>query len=193
MNVVPGMLRSWRARKRYGLRSVGASHRGAHVGRVTLLLLLMTTGFVLLQASPRVNAAATSTLNPIQAENQLPGSTGWQFDVDGTGTPLKATHHEIEGYASLTSVNQGSQISFMVNLSSNAQYVMDVYRMGYYPTGTNPDGSPCVGACGGRFMQEIGPLNGTVQAACPTSTVAATFGMIECSWPAAYTLSVPTT
>ncbi|HEX8997896.1 MAG TPA: choice-of-anchor D domain-containing protein [Ktedonobacterales bacterium] len=157
------------------------------------LLFFVISGLVFVQAPQVAKAAASATLNPIQTENQQPGSTGWQFDVDSTGTPLKATHHEIEGYASLTSVNQGSQISFMVNLSSNAQYVMDIYRMGYYPSGTNPDGSPCVGACGGRFMQEVGPLNGTPQPGCPTSTASATLNMIECNWAAAYTLAVPTT
>ncbi|HZC06970.1 MAG TPA: N,N-dimethylformamidase beta subunit family domain-containing protein, partial [Ktedonobacterales bacterium] len=158
-----------------------------------MLLALISVGFVFIQTPQVAKAAAAATLNPIQAENQQPGSTGWQFDLDSTGTPVKATKHQIEGYASLTSVNQGGQISFMVNLSSNAQYVMDFYRMGYYPTGTNPDGSACVGACGGRFMQEVGPLNGTVQANCPTSTATATLNMTECNWPAAYTLTVPTT
>ena len=85
-------------------------------------------------------------------ENQQQGTTSWQFTVDH-----KAQNHEIEGYASLTSVNKGGQISFMVSLSSSAQYTMDVYRMGWYPQGTNPDGSSCAPSCGGRLMLHVGP------------------------------------
>ena len=62
----------------------------------------------------------------------------------------KALNQEIEGYASKTSVNKGSSIDLMVNLSTNStQYTMDIYRMGWYPTGTNPDGSSCAPSCGG--------------------------------------------
>src|SRR5205823_4315052 len=114
--------------------------------------------------------------NPIVAENQQPGSTGWQFDYDSRGNPLKATSHEIEGYASLTSVNKGGQVAFKVSLSSSAQYTMDIYRMGYYPTGTNPDGSACAGPCGGRLLQHVGPLSGVTQPACPTTTTTTNFG-----------------
>jgi len=51
---------------------------------------------------------AQQTSNPIQTENALPGTTDW-------GLTNPAANHEIEGYASATSVNRGSQISFFVN------------------------------------------------------------------------------
>src|SRR5438105_1179779 len=130
--------------------------------------------------------------NPITIENQQPGSTGWHFEETAQGVSLKATNHEIEGYASLTSVNKGASISFMVSLSSSAQYTMDIYRMGYYPTGTNPNGTACSGPCGGRLMQHVGPLNGTKQATCPTTTTTTNLGLTECQWAVAYTLTVPT-
>jgi hypothetical protein len=142
-------------------------------------------GLVSLTMPAKIAHAASS--NPIVTENQQPGTTSWQFDNYN-----KATHHEIEGYASLTSVNQGSQISFMVSLSATAQYTMNIYRMGYYFTGTNPDGSVCTG-CGGRLMQSIGPLTGSTRPACPTTTSGADFGMVECQWTPSYTLTVPTT
>src|SRR4051794_31771952 len=122
---------------------------------------------------------ATTAANPIVLENQQQGTTSWQFTNFN-----KAQAHEIEGYASLTSVNKGGSISFMVSLSSSAQYTMDFYRMGWYPTGTNPDGSSCAPSCGGRLMLHVGPLNGVKQAACPrtTSSTSPDFGMTECSW-----------
>src|SRR4051812_42282235 len=131
----------------------------------------------------------TAAPNAIVLENQQPGTTSWRFTDFN-----KAEHHEIEGYASLTSVNKGGQIDFMVSLSSSAQYTMDVYRMGWYPTGTNPDGSSCAPSCGGRLMLHVGPLNGTTQPACPrvSSSTDPNFGLTECQWAPSYTLTVPT-
>ena len=158
--------------------------RTALVASLALVMGLLPTVLV-----PPVAQAAP---NAIVTENVQPGTTSWQFDYDGAGSPRKAENHEIEGYASLTSVNKGAQISLMVSLSSAAQYTMDVYRMGNYPTGTNPDGSACVGPCGGRLMQRIGPLAGGLQAACPTTTTAVDFGKVECAWTPSHTLTVPT-
>src|SRR2546421_5146974 len=160
---------------------------------LTAVLTVTALPYSITHFAPLAPKRALAASNPITIENAQPGSTGWQFDTDSTGGPLQAANHEIEGYASATSVNKGNQISFMVSLSSSAQYTMNIYRMGYYPTGTNPDGSACVGPCGGRFMQKIGPLNGTKQAACPTTTTTTNFGLIECNWAVAYTLTVPTT
>ena len=149
------------------------------------IVLLLSAGAAFIPVQPNIARAAGS--NPIVLENQQSGTTSWQFDNFN-----KESHHQIEGYAALTSVSQGSQISFMVSLSATAQYTMDIYRMGYYPHGTNPDGSQC-SPCGGRLMQHIGPLTGSPQAACPITTSGADFGMIECQWNASYTLTVLST
>ena len=152
---------------------------------VLVVVLLLSMGAVFFPMRQHVTRAASA--NPIVLENQQPGTTSWQFDNFN-----KASHHEIEGYASLTSVSQGSQISFMISLSANAQYTMDIYRMGYYANGTNPDGSPC-SPCGGRLMQHVNALSGSPQSACPTTTSGVDRGLIECQWNASYTLAVPTT
>jgi hypothetical protein len=170
------------------LKNLGRHWRADGVGtnlRLLVVLLAVGASFTL-SFQHRAAAAPVTPLNPIQLENQQPGSTGWEFDNYN-----KENHHEIEGYASLTSVNQGGQISFMVSLSANAQYKMDIYRMGYYPQGTNPDGSTC-SPCGGRLMQSIGPLSGSKQPTCPTTTSGADFGLTECQWASSYTLTVPT-
>ncbi len=132
--------------------------------------------------------AGGSAANPIVLENQQQGTTSWQFTVDH-----KAQNHEIEGYASLTSVNKGGQISLMVSLSSSAQYTMDIYRMGWYPQG-NESRRLLVRAFVRRtLMLHVGPLNGTHQATCPQVTTQndPAFGLTECSWTPSYTLSVP--
>jgi hypothetical protein len=153
-------------------------------------VILALGGSSLASLTPNKVLAAS---NPIVTENQQPGTTDWQIDYDNLGNPLLAANHEIEGYASSTSVNAGGQISFMVNVSAAAQYTMKIFRMGYYPTGTNADGTTCSGGCGGRLMQTIGPLNGSPQPTCPTTTTTTNFGLIECHWATAYTLTVPTT
>ena len=132
--------------------------------------------------------------NPIVLENQKAGTTAWEISSKPDGTPLMSTAHQIEGYASATSVNQGGQISFMVSLSAAAQFNMDIYRLGAYPTGTNPDGSSCAPSCGGRLMQHIGPLNGTTQPGCPAVADSSSpdYGMIECHWTPSSTITVPT-
>ena len=48
--------------------------------------------------------------NPIQDENAKPGTSAWQLSDP-------APNHEIEGYASLTSVNRGGTIRLFVNTS----------------------------------------------------------------------------
>lgn len=106
--------------------------------------------------------------NVIQTENARPGTTNWQI------TNL-SNNHEIEGYASLTSVNRGGSITFYVN-SSDPNYTLQVYRMGWY------------GGLGGRDMG----INVTLaRQAQPLPTINATTGLIECAWSPSYTLTIP--
>src|SRR5258708_28510414 len=64
------------------------------------------------------------TQNPVQLENAKPGTTSWNLTNS-------ASNHEIEGYASLTSVNAGQQISFYVN-TSDPSFTLTIYRLGWY-------------------------------------------------------------
>src|SRR5438093_6465732 len=86
---------------------------------------------VLIFALFKANAA-----NPIQTENAIPGTTTWQLS-----SPADA--RQIEGYASLTSVNVGGQIKFFVN-TADSTYNLAIYRMGWY------------GGSGGRLLH--GPV-----------------------------------
>ena len=117
-------------------------------------------------------AAAPSAANPIIAENQQPGSSGWlahgPFSNDATG--------QIKGYWSATSVKQNENITLFVSVNPVQTYTVDIYRMGWYQ------------GWGARLRLHLGPLDGATQAACvpdPTS------GLIACGWTPSYTLTVP--
>jgi len=56
--------------------------------------------------------------NMIEDENLHPGTTAWEFTNP-------ASNHEIEGYASLTSVPVGGDIDFFVN-TQDASYALTV-------------------------------------------------------------------
>ncbi len=106
--------------------------------------------------------------NPIQIENQNQGTTSWLITNN-------ANQHEIEGYASLTSVNAGDDISFFVN-TIDPQYTLTIYRLGYY------------GGLGGRQMTQPVTLAGIAQ---PIPTPDPTYGMVECQWTNPYVFAVP--
>ncbi len=109
---------------------------------------------------------AVSAANTIQIENAKPGTTEWQ-------TTNIAYNHEIEGYASLTSINRGGKISFYVNTGAST-YTMDIFRMGWY------------GGAGGRRMLPTIQLPGTQQ---PIPTSDPVTGLIECNWSVSYVLN----
>ena len=103
-------------------------------------------------------------------ENQKPGATDWLLT-------RPAANGEIEGFASLTSVNRGGQINLFVS-TTNATFSLEVFRVGWY------------GGAGAREL--LGPLilNGSVQP--PPVRVAAT-GLTECNWTNPFTLNIPAT
>jgi len=66
------------------------------------------------------------SVNPIVAENQLPGTPQSVWGINGAGDP------SIQGFATDISVNHGQTISFKINDLQSAPYHIDIYRMGYY-------------------------------------------------------------
>jgi hypothetical protein len=119
-------------------------------------------------STPAIPAAAAD--NSVVTENQQPGSSAWQLsktadDING----------QIKGYASATSVLQGSSINIYVSVNPAQSFTIDVYRIGWY------------GGLGGRQRLHAGPITGATQPACPAD---ATTGMIACSWAASYTVAV---
>ena len=107
-------------------------------------------------------------LNEVQIENALPGSPNWELSNP-------ATNREIEGYASLTSVNQGDPINLYVS-TNDPQFTIDIYRTGWY------------GGAGARLVTSIPNLPGQLQ---PMPTPAADTMLVECQWAISHTFSIP--
>jgi hypothetical protein len=111
--------------------------------------------------------------NPVAVENQNAGSTNW--NLGNTGSDAVG---QIKGYASAVSINKGESITFFVSVNPAQTFTIDVYRLGWY------------GGAGGRLMQHVNALQGTLQTACPTDP---TLGTIVCTWNPSFTLAVPGT
>src|SRR5262249_51940664 len=112
--------------------------------------------------------ASVDAQNPTQLENSEVGTPNWQLTNP-------ATNREIEGYASLTSVNRGGQLSFYVN-TADPTFTLEIFRMGWY------------GGAGARLMSAGVTLAGTVQ---PIPAPDPTTGLVECDWTNPYTIAVP--
>src|SRR5438552_15042150 len=101
----------------------------------------------------RSQVSATAADDPIVTEKQQPGSSGWQL-----GSMIAYdTVNQIKGYASATSVPQGSSLTFYVTVNPAQSYSIDVYRIGWY------------GGLGGRLRLHAGPVGGVTQPTRPTA------------------------
>ncbi len=98
--------------------------------------------------------------NPIIVENQKLGTPKTVWDAPAT--------NQIEGFASQFSVDNGSTVSFKINLNvvggASAPYRIEIYRLGYY----GGDGATLVttidGLSGGAQPEPITDLRGVVDA-----------------------------
>ncbi len=109
-------------------------------------------------------------LNPIQVENQKPGTPGWDdFSADLSPTTLS-------GFGSQISVNHGQSIDFYVTTTAPT-FTIDIYRTGYY------------GGAGARLVTSLGTFTGLQQAIPAPDPVT---GMISCAnWTKTTTLTIP--
>ena len=114
--------------------------------------------------------AAHLFANPIQDENRNAGTDHWRL-------AHTSINHEIEGYASATSVNIGESINLFVS-TSDPTYSIEIFRMGWY------------GGAGGRRMTNAVERTGVMQTIPAPDSVT---GIIVCHWSNPYTLSIPTT
>ncbi|WP_066426776.1 N,N-dimethylformamidase beta subunit family domain-containing protein [Anabaena sp. 4-3] len=128
--------------------------------------VLLTIASVVIFYQP--DALADQRTNPIIIENQKIGTTAWQLTNP-------ATRREIEGYASLTSVNRGDTIKLFVN-TKEPSYTIEIFRMGWY------------GGAGGRLMSSAIKRVGKRQ---PPPTIDKATGLIECNWQEPYILKIP--
>jgi hypothetical protein len=138
-----------------------------------LISVLALLGLLALAWPGSVARTAMAAGNPITIENQQPGTSNWQLSLtaDDVGKQIK-------GYASSTSVLQGTSLTLYVTVNPAQSYTIDVYRIGWY------------GGLGGRLEFHAGPLGGISQPACPLDP---TTGMIACNWSPSYSLPIPAT
>jgi hypothetical protein len=123
-----------------------------------------------------VTYESVATPSVIQLENKKTIGVSVVNQWGPTGN--QAYNHEIEGYASATSVNRGGSIDFHVN-SIDANYTIDIYRVGWY------------GGFGARKL--LGPIQKTngIQPAPICPIVEADTNFLECNWNTSHTLNVP--
>ncbi|MGZ3458425.1 MAG: N,N-dimethylformamidase beta subunit family domain-containing protein, partial [Archangium sp.] len=97
----------------------------------------------------------------IREENALPGTKAWRITRG-------ANNNEIEGYALVSTVTQGEQVSIAVSVTGGPRkFTWEVYRLGYY------------GGLGAREMARGGPLQAVQQAPCPAQKPT---GLVLCNW-----------
>lgn len=145
---------------------------GVGAARGPVLALIWTVALVGWPAN--LAGAAATRLNPIAAENQQPGSDGWNLGAlvsDDVG-------NQVKGYASDSSVAPGGTLDFHVTVNPPQTFSIEFYRIGYYQ------------GHGGRLMLATGPISGTSQPPCGIDSAT---GMVACDWTVAYSLQVPST
>jgi hypothetical protein len=135
-----------------------SSGRRASAPASLACLFLNAICFLILSAVPAHSATLTET------ENARPGDHAWVL--------TDAADHEIEGYASATSINRGETIRFFIN-TIDPSYTIDIYRMGWY------------GGTGARLVTGGIRLQGMRQVI-PAPDPAT--GLIECDWNPSYDL-----
>ncbi|WP_406695926.1 DUF4082 domain-containing protein [Singulisphaera sp. Ch08] len=114
-------------------------------------------------------------VNPIIAENQLPGTPQSEWDILGSGDT------SIQGFATDISVDQGQTVSFKINDSAIAPYLIDIYRMGYYQGN------------GARKVATI-PSSQTLRVAQPAPLTDSSTGLIDAgNWSVTASWAVPST
>jgi hypothetical protein len=135
---------------------------------VRAFLLGGLVGLCLLVSS----SAAGPRLNPVQVENSLPGSAGWRV----ARPPL----HEIEGYASESSVGAGDSLDLHVSTAPAARYRVELYRLGWY------------GGAGGRLVACV-PASCTDDEAGQAQPIPApgADGYLDAHWPVTDSVRVP--
>lgn len=107
--------------------------------------------------------------SPIAQENSRPGDPGWVL--------TDPADHEIEGYASATSINRGQLLRLYVH-TVDPQFTLSIYRMGWY------------GGAGARLAMGPITLPGKRQ---PMPVADPRTGLIECNWEVSYRVSTAET
>ncbi len=129
----------------------------------------------LLALPPLIARSLEPKLNPIQRENENPGTLEWRLTQTRVDPTTKYRCPWIEGFVSQPSVRSGDTLSFHVSTNPPAPFQIRIFRMGYY------------GGLGGRLMRDLGIFQGTTQPDPGTGPNR----LRECEWSACANLVIP--
>eukprot|EP01116_Phalansterium_solitarium_P018228 TRINITY_DN475_c0_g1_i1.p1 TRINITY_DN475_c0_g1~~TRINITY_DN475_c0_g1_i1.p1 ORF type:complete len:798 (+),score=207.17 TRINITY_DN475_c0_g1_i1:69-2462(+) len=137
------------------------------VGAVDVPVMVPDPG---IRSEPMVNAVG----NHIVAENRMPGTQEWRIQHP-------SMHHEVEGYASLTSVNKGGKLQLFTSARNDTELTLRFFRTGWY----NGDGA--------REVRDPVTLPGVPQILLEVLDADDPMRVrnIECDWVKPYDLEVP--
>lgn len=164
------IFRSLRGKSSHPLRRLTRLHTYLAAALIVMSLLASMT-FVTFIIPPTQHAAAAGP-NPIQQENSLPGTPGWDAFASSLQPDL------ISGFGSRISVNRGGSIDFYVTTTAPS-FTIDIFRTGYYQ------------GIGARLIESLGSFTGLHQAIPSPDPVT---GMVACTnWTKTTTLQIPST
>ncbi|HEX8038718.1 MAG TPA: N,N-dimethylformamidase beta subunit family domain-containing protein [Chryseosolibacter sp.] len=140
----------------------------------------------LAQTLPAGAGKRASTLQDgrIALENRKQGTVEWQLQYTEFDDPITMASYPlvrslrsstIEGYVSHTSLLPGETLAFKVSANPATNFVIDIYRMGYY------------GGTGGRHMARLGSFKASSQPV-PMMTIER---LRECRWETSATFTIP--
>src|SRR5689334_12595402 len=120
--IIYGLI-SWREKKIPG--EFHMLHRALEKKPNALFSFVLSCLLILLALYLIVPFKAHASLNPIQQENQLPGTTSWQLTNPDSYGNYRYSH--IEGYAWDTSLSTGNTLTFSVSTTAPT-FTAEVYR-----------------------------------------------------------------
>ena len=114
--------------------------------------------WILTAAIAALSPLPSQAASPVALENARPGTSDWVL--------TDPADHEVEGYASATSIQRGDVLRLYIH-STDPSVTVAVYRMGWY------------GGTGARLVQGGMTLPGMQQ---PMPVPDPETGLIECNW-----------
>ncbi|MBM7127482.1 N,N-dimethylformamidase beta subunit family domain-containing protein [Dyella flava] len=127
---------------------------------------------------------ADSGVSGVAVENALPGTSDWKLGALVNGIQYLRSDDEsnqIAGYASYTSVLPGGSLDLHISVNaSSSDYLIEVFRLGYYQ------------GLGARLIQTISKSDGVRQIRDDHSNLVVdkTSGCVQCGWKVSHTLQI---
>jgi hypothetical protein len=156
----------------YDVRLPSPAQRVLDVVAVLFITALLVLPLILTLRVPISHQQQVIQLNPIQLENQLPGTTSWQLTDPASYRSDRFA--DIEGYPWAESAIAGDTLSFSVS-TDTPSFSADIFRLGWY------------GGTGGRLQKSIVFVPGHFY---PLPSMDQQTGLVDAHWPASFTLTI---